>query len=420
MSSITADTRFRRFRIILIGQLLSRVGSGLSAFALGVHVYQNSGSATAYSMLLLSAFLPSVLLNPIGGVLADRYDRKLLMIISDTGAACSIVFIMIMLQLDLVSLWPAYGGLLASSICMSLHSPAFKASVTDLIDQKDYARAGGLIQLAEASRFLISPILAAVLLSRFSLTVVLAVDVITFAAAVVTVALIRGRTSAQPVRSDPIHVFRDLRAALSYITGRPAILQLLLLASSLTCFTGVLQSLFGPMILSFADERTFGMIQSTAALGMILSSLFIGMVQRGADQKTILSAALTAAAVSFTCIGLYEQAAVITIAAFVFFTTLPFVNTALEVLFRLAIDQQMQGRVWSIISCVSQLGLLLALALTGFCADRLSVTCTGPSGPWIAGGANGLLLVLSGGPFILLALLGLPSLRSRHTCPTAA
>ncbi len=110
----------------------------------------------------------------------------------------------------------------------------------------------------------------------------------------------------------------------------------------------------------------------------------------------------------------------ITIAAFVFFTTLPFVNTALEVLFRLAIDQQMQGRVWSIISCVSQLGLLLALALTGFCADRLSVTCTGPSGPWIAGGANGLLLVLSGGPFILLALLGLPSLRSRHTCPTAA
>ncbi len=219
MSSITADTRFRRFRIILIGQLLSRVGSGLSAFALGVHVYQNSGSATAYSMLLLSAFLPSVLLNPIGGVLADRYDRKLLMIISDTGAACSIVFIMIMLQLDLVSLWPAYGGLLASSICMSLHSPAFKASVTDLIDQKDYARAGGLIQLAEASRFLISPILAAVLLSRFSLTVVLAVDVITFAAAVVTVALIRGRTSAQPVRSDPIHVFRDLRAALSYITG---------------------------------------------------------------------------------------------------------------------------------------------------------------------------------------------------------
>ncbi len=70
---------FSLFFIIWIGQLLSRIGSGISAFALGIYLFQQTGSTSAYSFLLLCAFLPSVLFAPLGGVIADRNDRKLMM-----------------------------------------------------------------------------------------------------------------------------------------------------------------------------------------------------------------------------------------------------------------------------------------------------------------------------------------------------
>ena len=160
---------FSLFLIIWTGQLLSRIGSGISAFALGIYLFQQTGSTSAYSFLLLCAFLPSVLLAPVGGVIADRKDRKLMMVVGDLGSSFGILFIIVMFMLSPDKQWPIYLGVAMSSLCVALHSPAFKASVTDLLDEKAYSKASGLIQLAEASRYLVSPVIAGFLLTQFSL-----------------------------------------------------------------------------------------------------------------------------------------------------------------------------------------------------------------------------------------------------------
>lgn len=73
----------KRFMVIWLGELISGIGSGMTAFALSIYVYQETGSVTLVSLISLAAFLPTILLSPLGGVLADRYDRRLLMIIGD-------------------------------------------------------------------------------------------------------------------------------------------------------------------------------------------------------------------------------------------------------------------------------------------------------------------------------------------------
>lgn len=78
---------FSIFLALWLGQFVSTIGSGLSSFALGIYLLQKTGSVTSFTMLLLATFLPSVIVKPLGGVLADRYDRRFMMFLGDLGAA---------------------------------------------------------------------------------------------------------------------------------------------------------------------------------------------------------------------------------------------------------------------------------------------------------------------------------------------
>jgi MFS transporter, DHA3 family, macrolide efflux protein len=104
------EKSFTVFLIIWAGQLLSKVGSGISAFALGVYLLQQTGSSSSYSFLLLAAFLPAVMLAPVGGVIADRKDRKQMMAVGDLGSSLGVFFVVVMLLLDPKEHWPIYLG----------------------------------------------------------------------------------------------------------------------------------------------------------------------------------------------------------------------------------------------------------------------------------------------------------------------
>jgi MFS transporter, DHA3 family, macrolide efflux protein len=406
---------FTLFLVIWIVQLLSKIGSGLSAFALGVYLFQKTGSTAAYSFLLLCAFLPSVLLAPVGGVIADRKDRKLLMVIGDCGAALGILLVILMLLLTPDTRWPIYLGVALSSVFTALHSPAFKAAVTDLLNEQAYAKASGLIQLAEASRHLLAPVIAGFLLTWFNLPLVLAIDVLTFIVAALTVFLLRKTVMSPKVAVPHTSFWQDFTEGVRYIAKSAMIFQLLCLTTIVTFLVGILQSLFAPLILSFTTATTLGTVQSIAASGMLVSSLLIGLFSKTANQRKIISYSLFAAGLFYLLIGIRANTVVITTAAFGFFCTLPFVNTSLEVLFRQNIANEVQGRVWSLISLISQGGMLVAFGMVGVLADRvfnplltdngrLAATIGKIIGTGAARGC-GLMVIISGCLLALYALV---------------
>ena len=168
---------YSRFLIVWFGQFISSIGGGLTAFALGIYVFELTGSATKYSMILLAAFLPSLLLKPIGGTLSDRINRQFLMILGDLGSAAGLIFIIMMMLLGMNDLWVIYLGTVISSIFVAFQNPAYKASVTDLVDKAFYSKASALMQLAESAKFLISPIVAGYLLKIMDIKGIIFIDI---------------------------------------------------------------------------------------------------------------------------------------------------------------------------------------------------------------------------------------------------
>jgi MFS family permease len=363
------EQSFGRFLIIWSGQLISNIGSGLTAFSLGVYAYEKTKSATVYSFIILFAFLPSYLLKPVGGTLSDRLDRRLMMIIGDLGSSIGLVFILLMFYSSINDMWVIYLGVAASSIFVALQNPAYKASVTDLLDEDAYSKASGLMQLSESSRFLISPILAGILLSFMSIENILLFDICTFVFAVLAVFAVKRNIKTENSEREKGNFFSDFISGFKYTFSHKGLIWLLSVTSIITFAVGFLQALIGPMILAFADSKTLGIIQTVSASGMLVTSFLIGVFSKIKKQVRILSISLAFTGIFYALFGTSTNVVFIIAAGFLFFTTLPFVNTSLEVLIRKNTDNQIQGRVWSIVSLISQLGMIIAFALAGILAD---------------------------------------------------
>jgi len=404
-----------RFLTIWSGQLISGIGSGLTAFALGVYAFDRTHSATVYSLIILFAFLPAYLLKPVGGTLADRFDRRKMMMLGDLGSALGLAFILLMFLSGMDNLWVIYSGVAFSSVFVALQNPAYKASVTDLLDEENYTKASGLIQLTESAKYLVSPIIAGFLMHLVRIEYVLIIDIATFLLAIFTVFGVK-KTIHKPNAERPRESFwTEFAEGFRYTFARKELVILLTIVSLITFFVGFLQTLIGPMILPFANAKTLGITQTIAATGMLFSSLFIGMFHHSKKQVGILSVSLAVAGIFYALFGTSTNIVLVTVYGFLFFTVLPFINTSIEVLIRKMVDNEVQGRVWSIVSLISQLGMIVAFATAGTLADKIFNPLLQPSGSLASsigqfigtgnGRGIGLMFLISGVLVLITALV---------------
>ena len=185
------NRNFFKFMLLWAGELISAIGSGLTSFGLGVYVFRQTGSAADMALVTLLGFLPSFLLSIPAGVLADRYDRRLLMMIVDGCSALGILYIWICMMNGKAALYQICIGVFVSSVFSSLLEPPYRATVTDLLSKEEYSRASGMVSIAGSARYLISPILAGALLAVKDIELLLLLDISTFVLTVAAAAVVR-------------------------------------------------------------------------------------------------------------------------------------------------------------------------------------------------------------------------------------
>ena len=151
---------FKKFLALWTGELISSIGGGLTSFGLGVYVFQKTGSAAGMALVTLLGFLPTLLLSVPAGVLADRYDRRLLMMIGDGCSGLGILYILICMMNGGASLAQICIGVFISAVFSSLLEPSYRATITDILSKEEFSKASGLVSLAGSARYLFSPIIA--------------------------------------------------------------------------------------------------------------------------------------------------------------------------------------------------------------------------------------------------------------------
>ena len=361
---------FGKFILLWTGELISSIGGGLTSFGLGVYIFSRTGSAAAMAMITLLGFLPTLLFSLPAGVLADWYDRRLLMMAGDGFSALGILYILVCMMRGDAVLWQICLGVFVSASFSALIEPAFRATITDLLTKEDYSKASGLVSLAGSARYLFSPVLAGFLLSISDVKLLLVIDICTFFITLACAAVVR-KSVAAPAAAGRESFIGSLKEGWSVVHGNKGVFALVVLSSLITLFMGMFQILAEPLILSFNDAKTLGIAETICACGMLVSGLVLGI--RGIKRKYVQTLVISLAAAGMCMIGfgLVENMLPICIFGFGFFSILPFANSSMDYLARTNIADEAQGRAWGMIGFLSQMGYVIAYSFSGIAADKI-------------------------------------------------
>ena len=404
----------KNFYKLWLGELISNIGSGMTAFALSVYVYEKTGSVSYISLITLLSFMPSIILSPIGGLLADRYDRRLLMIIGDLFSGLGLVYILWNIQAGEKSIVPIFLGITFSSIFTSLLEPSYRATLTDILDEENYAKASGLIQAAGSAKYLISPVIAGMILSVADIRVILLLDILTFITTCLMIFLVRKSMNSE-MQNYKKDSFKGLLEGLFIIKENRGVYSLVIIMFFVCFFMGFIQILIRPMILALSSVKTAGMMESLCAAGLLIGSLWIGIAGIKKNYSKILAVACFFCGIFMSMTGVNENLAIIGISTFLFFSTLPFMNSCADVLVRVSVPNELQGRVWGLISLITQMGTVTAYIISGVMADYIFEPMFNKNGILVEnigmiigtgkGRGIGFMLILSGIGMLIMAIV---------------
>ena len=382
------------FLWIWAGQVVSIFGSSLSGFALGVWLYQVTGSASNFALVALCTVLPQLLVSPLSGALVDRYPRRWMMVLGDSGAAlCTLTMAVLFFSGPaLVQPWQVFLVTALSSAFGALQSPAYLALVPGMVPEAQLGRANGLIQLGQGLAEVLAPALAGLLVASIGVPGVLLIDLATFIVAVSVLAIVRSPETAPQAaphmtahrHAGDIHHpgpaasgvglhgllsgWRVGRDALRANPGLSGLLRFQMVFSFLWNLFGVLVS---PMILGFSDAPGLGLVLSAAGGGMLAGSL--AMSAWGGPRRRLsgLLGFELASAAAFVLMGLRPSLALVAGAAFMAHVTLAFVSSLNQSIWQSRVAPGVLGRVLALRQAAIKSATLLAYLLAGGLADRV-------------------------------------------------
>lgn len=363
----------RTFYTIWAGQLVSTIGSGLTGFALGVGIYQETGSVTSFALYIFSFMLPGVLLSPIAGVVADRWKRRWVMVLSDAGAGLSTLAIWLLLSSGRLETWHIYVATIFNAAFTTFQWPAYSAATTMLVPKKDLGRAGGMVQIGEAISQLFSPALAGVMYMTIGLEGIVLTDFITFILAVSTLLTVNipEPEQSEAGKEGKGSFWQEMAFGWKYIVARKGLLYLLLFFALINFTGGMIGPLIQPLMLDIVEPDIMGYIFSFIGLGMLAGTII--MSAWGGPKRRIIGILIPSLVqgILIVILGASVSIPVFTAGGFFYLLGMPILNGSSQALWQTKTAPDVQGRVFSVRRMIAQFTSPISILVAGPLAEKV-------------------------------------------------
>ncbi|HEX8905037.1 MAG TPA: MFS transporter [Longimicrobiaceae bacterium] len=407
----------RVFLTIWAGQLVSALGTGLTAFAVAVVVFQKTGSASQFGLLIFAWMFPMLVLSPVAGTLVDRWDRRRVLIAADTGSALLTFATAALVLSGRFEVWYLFVTSALGSAIGAFQDPAFTAAVAAIVPRHQYGRAVGLLQLLQPASMVVAPLLAGALLASVGLGGIMVIDAATYLAAIaglLPVAIPSPQRAEAPEEAGggPVWLAAARRFVGEAVVGwrfvreRRGLLGLLLFVALVNFWAGFVNPLMAPMLLSFGTPVQLAAAQAAVGVGAVLGGVAVGAWGGPRRRVAGIVGSVLVAGACISASGLRASVPLIVATLFLWALVTPLLTTGSSAIWMSKTPQELMGRVLAVRRMALLSMMPLAVLLAGPLADRVFEPLMAPGGT-LAGSAGAVIGVGKGrGVALMFVLLG--------------
>lgn len=277
------------FTLVVIGQIISLFGNGILRFALPLYILQVSGSAALFGFVSAGAYLPMVIMSPIGGIVADRVNKQRIMVVLDFFTCALVgVFMILSTQVSIVPLIVITMMLLYG--IQGAYSPSVQASIPLLASPENLMPANAVVNLVESLASLLGPVIGGILFGNFGLWPILVVGTISFFVSVVIELFIRIPHKKQPGAASVWQIVKgDMGVSLRFVFKEfPVMGRVMLIVFSINLFLTSMVLIGLPVIITEylgLSSQLYGVNQAGLAVGGLLGGVLAGVVGKKLDLR---------------------------------------------------------------------------------------------------------------------------------------
>lgn len=365
----------KTFLILWSTQSLSQLGSAMTGFALTLWLYEKTGSALQTALLAVCSYAPYVVMSIFAGALSDRWDKKKVMLVCDTLAACSTVAVLFLLKADLLR--PVHMYLLnaVNGLMNTVQQPASDVAMTMIMPKKHYQKTSGMRSFSGSLVTILNPILATALFAFGGMDIVIYVDLATFLIAFFALLFgVKLPVMEEEGKEDKESFSDSVKAGLVCLREHELALILILFLAGVnfvaSAFDAVLPALILPR--AIGGEAVLGIVTSCAGIAMLVGSLVVTVLPAPKNRiRVIYLTMLFSLGTENFLLAFTEQPVLWCVGQIIGWVLVPLMNANLDVIVRTTIPVEMQGRVYSCRNTLQFFTIPIGLSVGGFMVDNI-------------------------------------------------
>lgn len=367
-------TEMRSYLLLWLTQLISGLGSAMTAYALVIWSYTQKGSALMTALLMVCSYAPYVLCSIFAGALSDRWDKKRTMLLCDGLAALCTLGVLILLKTEQLRVWHLYIVNAISGLMNTVQQPASEVATTAILPRKYYQKVGSLRYLSSSLNSILTPVIATAVLAFGGMDMVIMIDLGSFmiAAAVLLLFIpIPKVNSESQVKESLLHSAGE---GVRYLRKNPGIFHLMLFLAAINLVASMYNAAFPAMMLSKpeAGQKAMGIVNTVIGVTTLLGSLLASMMKTPRSRtKTIWYCLMMSMSTENFLLAFGRSTPVWCVGAFLGWIAIPLMDTNLNAIFRLTVPEEIQGRVFAVRNSCQFFTIPVGYFLGGLLVDQV-------------------------------------------------
>lgn len=337
----------RSYLLLWFTQMISGLGSAMTAYALVIWSYTQEGSALRTALLMVCSYAPYVICSIFAGALSDRWDKKKTMLCCDALAALSTLVVLLLLKNDTLRIWHLYIVNAVSGLMNTVQQPASEVATTALLPRKFYQKVGGLRYLSSSLNSILTPIITTAIMGLWGIDTVIAIDLISFAIAFLVLLFFIPIPKIKSEQNQE-SVLKSAAEGIRWLNHNPGIFHLMLFLAAINLVASMYNAAFPAMMLSKASEAVMGTVNSVIGITMLTGSILASVMKTPKSRvKAIWCCLMLSMCTENFFLAFGNSVWIWCFGAALGWIAIPWMNANLDAINRLNIPVDIQGRVFA-------------------------------------------------------------------------